>query len=574
MLTTLGRVLYRARWLVLLVGFVVVLGAGYLGSSLFPLLKAGGFEDPQSQSAQAQTLLDRQLGGSTADIILLLRSDTLRATDPAFAGAAAHLLDPLSSRPEVASVTSYYSTHSPRFLSRDGYETIALVQLASTDQTVKSQQYQTLLPLLTSPSPALHLSVGGTQAVNAAINAQASADLEHAEAITFPIVGVLLFIVFAGLVAAGLPLLIGGIAIAGAFAILRVLTGVTDISVFAINVVTVLGLGLAIDYSLFIVTRYREELALNNGDSERALERTLATAGQTILFSGLIVSVSLLGLLLFPEGFLRSMGLGAIGAVLVAMLAALIMLPAVLAVLGHRINALSIQRFSRRSSAAEQFSDVRGAWYRLSRFVMRFPIPVGLAALAALVALGLPFLPASFSTPDVRVLPAGQQARVVSERLTRDFPNQGAAEIVIAIRTPGDALAPANLAALHAYVGQIAIMPNVLAVQSLVTGDPALTLADYQHLYAQRARLSNWQAPPPNSRAAMPPRSSSSCSPPSSLQSRKTPPARFETCMRLAGCSLWSPVRPPTRWICSATCVRRCPMPCWSWRWRSSYCYS
>jgi RND superfamily putative drug exporter len=462
---------------------MVLFGAAFFGSGLFPLLKAGGFEDPNSQSAQAETLLNQQLGGSSSDVILLLRSDTLTATDPAFASAAAQLLDPLSQRPEVASVTSYYSAHSPRFLSRDGHETFALVQLASTDQTVKGEQYKTLLPHLTSPSPLLQVSVGGTQAVNAAVNTQVSADLERAEMITFPVVGLLLFIVFGGLVAAGLPLLIGGAAILGAFAILRLLTNVTDISVFAINVVTVLGLGLAIDYSLFIVSRYREEVVASNGDSRRALGRTLATAGRTVLFSGLTVSVSLLGLLLFPEGFLRSMGLGAIGAVLVAMLAALTLLPALLAVLGSRVNALSVRRLFRRSPAASQSGDAHGAWYRLSQFVMHYPIPVALAVLAVLVTLGLPFLHASFSTPDVRVLPVGQETRVVSERLSQDFASQGASEIIVAIRTPGNALSLENLAALQTYVDQIALMPDVLQVQSLVTVAPTLTLADYQRLY-------------------------------------------------------------------------------------------
>lgn len=485
MLATWGKALYRARWFVLLVGFVVIVGAALLGAGLFPLLKSGGFADPNSESAKAQTLLDQQLGGSTSDIVLLLHSDTLQATDPAFAQSATQLLDRIQSRQEVASVTSYYSTHSPRFLSRDNHETFAVVQLTTTDPTVKSDQYTALLPLLRSAAPGLQVSVGGNLAVNAAVNAQVSSDLERAELITFPVVGLLLFLVFAGLIAAGLPLLIGGIAIIGAFAFLRFLTGVTDISVFSINVVTVLGLGLAIDYSLFIVTRYREELAVHTGDSRRALERTLATAGRTVLFSGLTVSVSLLGLLLFPEGFLRSMGLGAIGAVLVAMFAALTILPALLAVLGRRVNSLSLQRFFRRSPQTRQPGDARGFWYRLSHFVMRFPVAVALVALAVLVTLGLPFLHASFSTPDYRVLPAGQEARVVSERLTQDFARQGASEIVIAIRTSGDALSASNLAALQTYVGQIQPMPNVLAVQSLVTVDPALSLADYQRLYEQ-----------------------------------------------------------------------------------------
>jgi uncharacterized membrane protein YdfJ with MMPL/SSD domain len=483
MLARFGSFLYRARWFVLLGGLALVIAAGVFGGGLFGLLKSGGFQDPNSQSTQAQRLLDQQLGGSTTDVVILMQSDTLRATDPAFADAATQMLNTLQARSEVTSVTSYYTTQSTRFLSRDGHETFAVVQLAAKDETGKEQQYKAIQPLITSSS--LHITIGGSVPVNLAVNHQVSADLEHAEMITFPLVGILLFIVFAGLVAASLPLLIGGIAILGAFALLRILTNFTDISVFAINVVTVTGLGLAIDYALFIVTRFREELAAHNGNVHPALRRTIATAGRTVLFSGLTVSVSLLGLLLFPEGFLRSMGLGAIGAVLVAMLAALTILPALLAVLGRRVNALSIQRLFRRSSSNGQgASEARGAWYRLSQTVMRFPIPTAAVALAVLVALGLPFLHASFSTPDVRVLPAGQESRVVSEQLAHDFAQQGASEIVIAIRTPGDALSSDNLASLDSYVRQIEAMPGVVEVQSLVTVNPALTLAQYQQLYA------------------------------------------------------------------------------------------
>jgi RND superfamily putative drug exporter len=486
MLAALGRLLYRARWVALPLSLAVVLGAALYGFGVFGTLTSGGFEDPNSQSAHARALLDQQLGGSTADIVILLRSDTLSASDPAFASAATQLLDTLHTQPGVASVTSYYSTQSPRLLSRDGHETFAAVQLAATDRQAKERDYKTLKPLMTSPT--LQVSVGGDLAVNDAVNAQVSADLERAEMLSFPVLAVLLVIVFAGLVAAGLPLVIGGVAILGAFAALRLLTGVTPISIFAVNVVTVLGLGLAIDYALFIVTRFREELDVSAGDTRRALERTLATAGRTVLFSGLTVSVSLLGLLLFPEGFLRSMGLGAISAVLVAMLAALILLPALLAILGRRVNSLSLQRVFRRSAAARPNREAHGAWYRLSQFVMRWPVPVAVAGLAILVTLGAPFLHASFSTPDVRVLPANQEARVVSDRLAQDFAQQGASSIVVAIRTPGDALSFENLARLDGYVRQIEAMPNVIAVQSLVSGDPSLTLADYQHLYAQPAQ--------------------------------------------------------------------------------------
>jgi RND superfamily putative drug exporter len=482
MLAALGRLLYRTRWAALLLSLAVVFGAVLYGTSVFGTLTDGGFEDPNSQSAQAHAVLDKELGGWTPDIIILMRSDSLSATDPSFAGAAMRLLDTLQAQPGVASVTSYYSTQSPRLLSRDGHETFAAVQFAATDRTIKERDYKALKPLITSP--ALQVSVGGDLAVNDAVNAQVSADLERAEMLSFPVLAVLLVIVFAGLVAAGLPLVIGGVAILGAFAALRLLTGLTPISIFAVNVVTVLGLGLAIDYALFMVTRFREELDASAGDARRALARTLATAGRTVLFSGLTVSVSLLGLLLFPEGFLRSMGLGAISAVLVAMLAALILLPAMLAILGRRVNSLSLQRLFRRS-ATRPNHETQGAWYRLSQFVMRWPVPVAVAALAVLLTLGAPFLHASFSTPDVRVLPAHQEARVVSDRLAQDFAQQGASSIVVAIRTPGDALSSENLASLDGYVRQIEAMPNVIAVQSLVTVDPLLTLADYQHLYTQ-----------------------------------------------------------------------------------------
>ena len=333
----------------------------------------------------------------------------------------------------------------------------------------------------------IHTMVGGNVAVNIAINKQVGSDLERAELITFPIVAILLLIVFGSLVAASLPLLIGGIAIMGAFAILRAMAGWTDVSVYAVNVVTMLGLGLAIDYALFIVTRFREELGHGKGDVKVALERTMATAGRTVAFSGLTVSTSLLGLMLFPEMFLRSMSMGAIAATLVAMLAALTILPALLAVLGHRINALSIQRlFRRKSSSQRQVSsnETQGAWYRIAEMVMRRPVVVGLAVLAILVTLGLPFWRVAFSTPDVKVLASNQEARIVSDRLSRDFAQQGNSQLVIVMRTPGDALSSADLARLDTYVDAIKVIPGVVSVESLVTVNPQLLLADYQQLYA------------------------------------------------------------------------------------------
>jgi uncharacterized membrane protein YdfJ with MMPL/SSD domain len=485
MLERLGGMLYRTRWIVLFFALLIVAVAAIFGTGLFGSLKSGGFADPASESSKAQALLDAKLGGSTADIIILMNSNSTKATDPTFMDAATQLLAKLKARQEVASVTSYYSTHSASLLSRDGHETFAVVQLTAKDEATKEKDYKTIEPLITSP--VLHTMVGGNVAVNIAINKQVGADLERAELITFPIVAILLLIVFGSLVAAALPLLIGGIAIMGAFAILRAMTNWTDVSVYAVNVVTMLGLGLAIDYSLFIVTRFREELGSNNGEVKGAMERTMATAGRTILFSGLTVSTSLLGLMLFPEMFLRSMSMGAIAATLVAMLAALTILPALLAVLGHRINALSIQRLFRRTSSSQRqvsSNETQGAWYRIAEMVMRRPVVVGLAVLAILVTLGLPFWRVAFSTPDVKVLASNQEARIVSDRLSRDFAQQGNSQLVIVIRTPGDALSYTNLASLDTYVHAIKAIPGVVSVESLVTVNPQLSLADYQQLYA------------------------------------------------------------------------------------------
>ena len=485
MLARLGGMIYRTRWLVLFLALLIVAGAAVFGTGLFGSLKSGGFNDPASELSRAETLLDTKLGGATADIIVLMSNSSLKATDATFTDAATQMLATLKARPEVASVTSYYSTHSASLVSRDGHETFAVVQLKAKDEAAKEKDFKTIEPLITSP--VLHTMVGGNVAVNIAINKQVSSDLERAELITFPIVAILLVIVFGSLVAASLPLLIGGIAIMGAFAILRAMAGWTDVSVYAVNVVTMLGLGLAIDYALFIVTRFREELGHGKGDVKEALERTMATAGRTVAFSGLTVSTSLLGLMLFPEMFLRSMSMGAIAATLVAMLAALTILPALLAVLGHRINALSIQRlFRRKSSFQHQVSsnETQGAWYRIAEMVMRRPVVVGLVVIAILVTLGLPFWRAAFATPDVKVLASNQEARIVSDRLSRDFAQQGNSQLVIVMRTPGDALSSANLASLDSYVHSIKDIPGVVSVDSLVTVNPSLTLADYQQLYA------------------------------------------------------------------------------------------
>jgi len=481
MLTRFGGVLYRARWGVLLISLLLIIGMGIFGFSLFGLLKNGGYSDPNSEATRAEQILDTKLGGAIPDVVILMRSATLKASDRAFAQAAQHLLTSLKNRSEVASLISYYSTHSQRFISLDGHQTFAMLQLSNLDFAAKQKEYLTLEPLITSPT--LEVSTGGSIPISVAISRQMSADLQQAEMLTFPILALLLLFVFGGMIAAGLPLLIGGVAILGGFAVLHLVAMLTDVSVFAPNVVTMLGLGLAIDYALFIVTRFREELRIDENDVRGALERTMATAGHTVIFSALTVGTSLLGLLFFPVTFLRGIGLGAIAAILMVMLTSLTLLPAILAILGRRVNALSLSRFARAHASEEQ----RGFWYRLSEAVMRWPLPIALVTLTILLTLGWPFLHIKFATPDEQVLPIGQKERVVSEQLRQHFPQQGNALLTIAITTPGQALSSSNLASLDSYVRSITIIAGVIHVESLVTINHALSLPQYQKLYAHPA---------------------------------------------------------------------------------------
>ncbi|HLW00396.1 MAG TPA: MMPL family transporter [Ktedonobacterales bacterium] len=486
MLARFGGMLYRTRWVVLCVALLVTAAAAAYGFGVFGALQGTTIVDPTSESAHAEALLASQLNKGSTDIGVLLSSKTLRATDPAFEQAATSLVQKLEALPEVASVTSYYSSHTPGLLSRDGRETLVLVELSA--QGGKQANYNMVAPQITSPT--LQVALGGSFTSDQQFNEQVGADLAHAETITLPLVAILLVLIFQGLVAAGLPLLIGGVAIVGSFALLRVVTGFMGVSSFAINVVTFMGLGLAIDYSLFMVSRFREEVAAPEADVRAALQRTMQTAGRTILFSGLTVGTSLIALLLFPEVFLRSMGLGAMAATLVAGLSALSILPALLAILGRRVNALSFQQLVRRLRPVRRVPAAvpeQGIWYRLAQMVMRFPVPVAVVTIGLLVLLGTPFLHASFSSPDEQLLPPDRSARVVFDQLQQNFPQESGEGIPVAITMTGNALAPANLARLDGYVRQIETIPGVLTVQSLVTVDPQLSLAEYQRLYANPA---------------------------------------------------------------------------------------
>jgi trehalose monomycolate/heme transporter len=292
MLAKMGSFLYRRRITTLCVTLILVIGAAIYGLGVFNFLNAGNSVVDDSESSQATQLFQAKFSNTSTDVLLLLRSKRFQVTDAAFAEAATALLSTLSNRPEVASLTSYYGTQSTGFLSRDGHETFVLIQLKGQSFFTKRNEYTSLQPVLSSQI--LEVLKGGPIPANIAINEQTNSDLRQAETVTLPVLVVLLLLVFDGIIAAVLPLFVGGVAILGAFAVLRGLTLVTDISPYAINVVTMLGLGVTIDYALFLLTRFREELSENGQDVRAAIARTMSTAGRTVIFSALTVSTSAL----------------------------------------------------------------------------------------------------------------------------------------------------------------------------------------------------------------------------------------------------------------------------------------
>ena len=287
--------------------------------------------------------------------------------------------------------------------------------------------------------------------MEAAINSEVTANIAKAELFSMPVLLILLLVIFGSLAAAALPVAIGGIAILGSFAVLRLLTMATTVSVYSVNITTILGLGLGIDYGLFMVTRFREELH-RQPTVEQAVARTVATAGRTVAVSGITVALALTSLMLFPEDFLRSMGFGGVATVAVDMLAAL------LAVLGPRVNALRIRRSMHRPVRDES----SGAWYRLAHSVMRRPAVYATVIVIGLLALGAPFLRISWGGTDARTLPAAATVRQVSEALDSQFPVNSTAPIEALVT---GARAPAQLTA---YLHRIDAIPGVTGAQ--VTG--------------------------------------------------------------------------------------------------------
>jgi uncharacterized membrane protein YdfJ with MMPL/SSD domain len=414
MFTSLASLATRRGRAVVLFSVVVFIAAAALGAGVADRLEPYGADDPATESVQADDRLDAAGYNDTAAIVLMEDVDVESRAGRARVQKYAHQI---ADEPEVANVASFYSPGSRAFVSKDGNATYLGVRFTTMDDDAEQDAATRIVDEL-EDKPGI--TVGGGAVAREQVNTQVEEDLRTAELYAFPLLFLLSLVFFRSLVAALLPLLVGGLTIVSTFLMLTVASELTSVSIFALNLVTGLGLGLAIDYSLFMVSRYREEIA-RSGPGLEAMRRTMASAGRTVLFSALTVAGALAGLLVFPQRFLYSMGLGGSLVALIAAAIALIVLPAILALLGTRVNALAPPFLHRRAE-----SDARpmshGFWYRLSRTVMRVPGRIALASAALLIALGIPFLSIQFTSVDARVLPESSSARQVDDALRSDFP--------------------------------------------------------------------------------------------------------------------------------------------------------
>jgi uncharacterized membrane protein YdfJ with MMPL/SSD domain len=413
MFTRLARLTYAHPKAVLAGVAVFVVTAIALGGSVADRLTPAGFTDPAAESSQAAEEAAARLGYDPAPGVVVIartRGGSIRA--PAARAEVRRVARILAADPDVAAVrTPFGARPRPELVSKDKRSAIILAHFSETDEGKLEAAAERIPPRLTSDR--LDLKVGGFAVGFDEVNKTVREDLLRAELIVFPLLALLLVLVFRGLVAAALPLAIGGIAVVGTFLSLRVLSEFTEVSIFALNVTTALGLGLAVDYGLLLVSRYREELE-RTGPGWEAHRHTVETAGRAVFFSGLTVAAATASMIVLPQRFLYSMGAGAASVSLLAAAAALLAVPAMLALLGERVNSLSL----RHSPIAREGT---GRWYRLAQGVMRRPIPVALAATAVLLLAASPLIRATLTQPGGQAVPEGREARVVTETVAADF---------------------------------------------------------------------------------------------------------------------------------------------------------
>ena len=472
--TSLGRFVYRRRVPVVL-AWVLVLGVGLgVGGQVFGRLGTGSGLRDDAESVVVSDLLSRVGGGGTGITGLI---DGRPADDPAFRAEVADAVGDLEAIPGVERVIGPWAEGRPvpGLVARDGRAVLIRVALEDglrgPDHEQAVDRVGERLRTVDAPS----VVVGGEERAREEFQEQAREDLERGEALALPVMVVLLYLVFRGFVAAITPLLVAAVAVAGALLILLGVSEVADISAYSVNVITMLGLGLAVDYSLLVISRFREERA-GGLELAEAIEQTMATAGRTVAFSGLTVAASLCGLLAFAEPFLRSLAWGGIGVVLVAMVAAVTLVPALLGLWGRRIRPSRASPggsggLKERSGSPPVDRD-HGVFYRLSRLVQRFAPAIVVLVATLLVLLALPFRHARLENSGLESLPRSSASRQLFETVEARFPGGGTDPVVVVVESaPGNPL-------VADYLRRVEALPGVSRAEARQGTPPQITVLD------------------------------------------------------------------------------------------------
>ncbi len=467
-----GSLVYRHRRPVALAAIGLALASLPLAAGASSALSSGGWLDPGSEAARVSDRLAAEFGAGRSSLVVLFTApEGIRADDPAFVREVATALDQLRADPRVAGVVDYATTGASRFVSVDGRSTYAVVELDLSDEQSVGALDELRAKIGTPPGAIVRLTGYGPVTRDSAH--QSEVDLQTAETVSLPLALLILIAVFASLVAAGMPLLVAGLAIPTSLAVIDLAARQTEMSIFVQSIATMLGLALAIDYSLFLVSRFREELAAGR-TVEAAVERAVATSGKAVVFSASAVAIGLGGLLVLRAPALGSMGLGGAIVVFFSAVYALTFLPAVLGMLGPRVNALSLGGLVGLVRGGRPLARTH-RWERMARAVMARPVIVLLPVLALLLGLGTPFLHIEQGVPGASIYPAGLESRDAYVILRDEFPAGETTPIVVLADVEGDPFAPDNVRRLADYAARLAAVANVARVESPFSGlvDPA-----------------------------------------------------------------------------------------------------
>jgi RND superfamily putative drug exporter len=457
MLERLGGLVVRRRWWVLAGTLVFVLLAGAFGGTVADRLKTGGFDAPGVESQRAAAALGADFHQAPPNFLLLVTARRGTVDDARVRREGIALANELSAEPGVTQVLSHWALGPGSPLeSRDRRHALIVASIAGNDEHA-GKVAKSLTPEYVRSDSAVTVAVGGFQPVFNEISDVIQKDLSRGESVALPVTLALLIVVFGSVVAAATPLAVGIISILGTFLVLRVIASVTDVSIFALSMVTAMGLGLAIDYSLFVVSRFREELR-RGATTEAAIVTTVRTAGRTVVFSGVTVAICLAALIVFPLFFFKSFGYAGIGVVATAVVGAVVFLPALLAVLGPRVDTLTLWR-RRPKDVGEGF------WHDVATFVMRRPLPIALGVVAVLLVLGVPFLHMNLGVPDERVLPPAAATRRVQDVIRAQFSSDEVNSVRVVAPGTGDPLA--RRTQIASYASWLSRQPGVSHVDSL-----------------------------------------------------------------------------------------------------------